>query len=83
MTITVNISERFFPCIAPFKDSFGNKREMDSFKINYTSGQRVYITPIKDSMKITTISKNMIFQDGIINIKQGKQVVSIGTYTEE
>jgi len=83
MTIKVNIPERFFPCISQFKDDYGYKRDMDSFKINYTSGKRVYITPIKDGRKITEIIKNMIFENGMINIKQGKQIVSIGTYTEE
>ena len=83
MTIIANISERFFPCVAQFKDDYGYKREMDSFKINYTSGKRVYITPIKDGRKITEIAKNMIFNNGLINLKQGNQIVNIGTYTEE
>jgi len=83
MTITANIPERFFPCVAQFKDGFGFKRDMDSFKINYTSGKRVYITPIENGRKICEIIKNMIFDNGLINIKQGKQIVTIGTYTEE
>jgi len=82
MTITANIPERFFQCVSHFHDGFGFKREMDSFKINYTSGKRVYITPIKDERKICEIAKNMIFENGLINIKQGKQIVNIGTYTE-
>ena len=82
MSIRVNIIERFFSCISEFKDSYGYIREMDSFRINYTSGKRVYITPIKDGMKITEIAKNMIFDNGLINLKQGKQIITIGTYEE-
>jgi len=80
MTMVLNITERFFPCISQFKDDYGNKREMDSFKINYTSGKRVYITPIKDNRKITEIAKNMIFDNGLITLKQGNQIINIGTY---
>ena len=79
-TYYIEIKKDIYPCIAQFKDSYGYKREMDSFKINYTSGKRVYITPIKDNVKITEVAKNMIFDNGLINLKQGNQIINIGTY---
>jgi hypothetical protein len=57
------------------------KRQYQAFKVNYTSGKRVYITLIKDGYNLTTISKLMKFEEGNVNISFGKNKLCIGTYT--
>lgn len=83
ITINLNLKNEVFSCVGHFKDEWGFKREMDSFKIDYTSGERAYIVPIKNKMGITTIAKKMFFNEGIVSIKLNKQVIEIGTYEIE
>lgn len=79
-TITVKFYSHPIPCITSFTDSEGRKREMDHFKINYTSGKRVYLTAIKNSLRLTRISKKMILDNGKASVKFGNQEITIGTY---
>jgi hypothetical protein len=54
----------------------------DSLKIRESSGKRLYLTAIKDGIRMTTVIKTMNFQDGKIYISFGKVKHEIGTYEE-
>lgn len=67
-----------------FEHSFKHEgREYTGFKIKYSEKTRMYITAIKDQMKMKTIAKQMKFEDGNVIISFGKNdKLVIGTYSE-
>jgi hypothetical protein len=54
----------------------------DSLKIKESKGKRLYMTAIKDGMRMTTVIKTMKFEEGKIYISFGKVKHEIGTYEE-
>jgi hypothetical protein len=63
-----------------YKDDWGMNRKFESFKVKSFSGQMVHITVIKDSMKLTTITKKMNFDNGSVFISFGKNKIKVGEY---
>ena len=82
MTIQINLTTTTIPCIAKYKDSFGNVKEMDSFRVKRFSGKSVYIVALKDNIKMSTVRKVMKFEEGKVFIKMGESLINIGTYKE-
>jgi len=63
------------------ESDFGFKRHCEGFRVQYTSGKRVYITAISEGMNFTTLQKNMRFEDnGNVELSFGKDSVKIGEY---
>jgi hypothetical protein len=54
----------------------------DSLKIKESKGKRLYLTAIKEGMRMTTVMKTMKFEEGKIFISFGKVTHEIGTYEE-
>jgi hypothetical protein len=55
----------------------------DTLKIKESKGKRLYMTAIKNGMKMVTVMKTMKFEDGKIFVSFGKNdKMEIGTYTE-
>jgi hypothetical protein len=56
--------------------------EYNQLKIKESKGKRLYLTAIKDGMRMVTLSKVMKFEEGRVYLSFGKNKVEIGTYTE-
>jgi hypothetical protein len=56
--------------------------EYDSLKIKESKGKRLYLTGIKNGIRMTTVIKTMKFEEGKIFISFGKVKHEIGTYEE-
>ena len=54
----------------------------DTLKIKESKGKRLYLTAIKDGMRMTTVIKTMKFEEGKIYISFGKAKHEIGSYEE-
>lgn len=54
----------------------------DQLRINESKGRKLYLTAIKNGMRMVTVSKIMKFEDGKIFISFGKNKIEIGTYKE-
>jgi hypothetical protein len=54
----------------------------DSLRIKESKGKRLYMTAIKNGIRMTTVIKTMKFEDGKIIISFGKVKHEIGTYEE-
>lgn len=56
--------------------------EYDSLIIKESKGKRLYLTAIKNGMRMTTVIKTMKFDNGKIYLSFGKVKHEIGTYEE-
>ena len=54
----------------------------NELKLNNTSGKRLYFTAIKNGMRMVTLIKNMILDEGKVFVSFGKKKYEIGTYEE-
>lgn len=54
----------------------------DELRIKESSGQRLYLTAMRDGMRIITVSKMMKFEDGRVYLSFKGKKVEIGTYEE-
>jgi hypothetical protein len=54
----------------------------DSLNIKESKGKRLYLTAIKNGMRMTTVIKTMKLEEGKIIISFGKVKHEIGTYEE-
>jgi hypothetical protein len=54
----------------------------DSLTIKESKGKRLYMTAIKNGMRMTTVIKTMKFEEGKIYVSFGKVKHEIGTYEE-
>lgn len=54
----------------------------DSLQIRESSGKRLYMTAIKNGIRMTTVIKTMKFEEGKIIISFGRVKHVIGTYEE-
>lgn len=54
--------------------------EYDTLKIKSSSGKRLYLTGIKNGIKMAEVIKTMKFEDGKIVLSFGKNEIEIGTY---
>ena len=80
--IQVELSGNVFNVNFSHTNDFGQKREYDGILIDNTSQSRVYCTAVKNGIKYTTIAKKMLFDNGNVFLKFGKNKVVIGTYSE-
>lgn len=56
--------------------------EYDTLKIKESKGKRLYLSAIKNGMRMTTVTKIMKFENGKVYITFGKDKIEIGTYEE-
>lgn len=54
----------------------------DSLQVSRTQGKRIYLTAIKNGVRMTSVIKTMKFEDGKIILSFGKVAHEIGTYEE-
>lgn len=63
-----------------YSDNWGNSREFDSFLVKNTKNKTMYITVLKNQMKMSTIAKRMNFDNGNVSISFGKKKIIVGKY---
>jgi hypothetical protein len=54
----------------------------NQLKIKESKGKRLYLTAIKDGMRMITLTKVMKFEEGKVLLSFGKNKIEIGTYEE-
>jgi len=59
-----------------------NGYKYDSLRIKESSGHRLYLTGMRDGMRIITVTKMMKFEDGKVYISFKGKKIEIGTYEE-
>lgn len=56
--------------------------EYDTLQIRESKGKRLYLTAIKNGIRMTGVIKTMKFEEGKIILSFGKKKIEIGTYEE-
>lgn len=79
-TILLKLTSDLMPCQGTYKNDWGLKRAFDSFKVKRFSGQRVYLSVMKDGMNMTELSKKMEFRNGDVFVSFGRSKVKVGEY---
>ncbi|TPG68675.1 hypothetical protein EEL31_09160 [Brevibacillus laterosporus] len=79
-TIYLELNKEYIPCEGTFKDDWGIVKQFDGIRVKSFSGQRVYLSAIKNSMNLKEIIKKMCFKNGNAYVSIGKNKVKIGEY---
>ncbi|MFB0831527.1 hypothetical protein ACEU2D_18230 [Brevibacillus laterosporus] len=79
-TIHLELNKEYIPCEGTFKDDWGIAKQFDAIRVKSFSGQRVYLSAIKNSMNLKEIIKKMCFENGNAYVSIGKNKVKIGEY---
>lgn len=82
MQIEIELIKSVIPYKFERENDFGFTNDYTGFKVDYTKNTRVYLVAYNHVIRMQSFYKQMIFEDGKVIVKFGKDKVTIGSYKE-